>query len=157
MKTNRTALKALLVAGMVGTMTHMVPMAHALTPAQISQLSGTTATALSAAAATIVNAGISADDKKRLAKEVAAYVAATKTSAVAAQVIKAILPLVPANAAQEILLAALTANSGIAADLKAVLPPAQAIIVDDLVKLLPPAIPPAITANNVGVVTPTAK
>ncbi|MBI5801013.1 MAG: hypothetical protein HZA92_09865 [Verrucomicrobia bacterium] len=151
-------MKALLVAGMVGAMTHMVPMAHALTPAQISQLSGTTATALSAAAATIVNAGISAADKKRLAKEVAAYVAATKTSAVAAQVIKAILPLVPSVEALEIITAAVTANGGIVADLKAVLPAGQVALVDVAVALVGSAGGlPAANANTVGVVTPTAK
>lgn len=125
MKNSSPLIKALVVAGMVGTMAHISPVANAapLTTAQIKTLTdATTAPLLVAAATAILNAAPLAE-KEQVAKDMAKYVAATKSPAAAAQVVKYLVGAVPASA-QAIVQAAIAAYSGIVAELRAQLPAA---------------------------------
>ena len=113
MKNNYTFLKALLVAGIVGTMAHVSPLAHAaLTPSQITALSAATAVRLPQAAVDMVNAATPAA-REQLAKDIAAYVAVNKPG-LAATVVASIVQLIP-NSAAAIVTAAVQANQSVAA------------------------------------------
>ena len=114
MKNNYSILKALLVAGIVGTMAHVSPLAHAaLTAQQITVLAGpTSAKNLSQAAVEMVNAATPAA-REQLAKDIAAYVAVNKPG-LAATVVASIVQLIP-NSAAAIVTAAVQANQSVAA------------------------------------------
>ncbi|MSU28453.1 MAG: hypothetical protein EXS27_11135 [Pedosphaera sp.] len=83
MKNSYSLLKALLVAGIVGTMAHVSPLAHAapaplLTTTQKGNLTARTdAAALINEAKLIINAA-PAGDRQRLAEEITAWVAVNK-------------------------------------------------------------------------------
>ena len=114
MKNNYTLLKALLVAGIVGTMAHVSPLAHAaLTAQQITALAGpTSAKNLSQAAVDMVNAATPAA-REQLAKDIAAYVAVNKPG-LAGFVVASIVQLIP-NSVAAIVTAAVQANQAVAA------------------------------------------
>ena len=113
MKNNYSLLKALLVAGIVGTMTHVSPLAHAaLTPSQITALSAATTVKLAQTAVDMVNAATPAA-REQLAKDIAAYVAVNKPG-LAGVVVASIVQLIP-NSAAAIVTAAVQANQSVAA------------------------------------------
>ena len=114
MKNSYSLLKALLVAGIVGTMAHVTPLAHAaLTPTQITALAGpTSAKNLSQAAVDMVNSATPAA-REQLAKDIAAYVAVNKPG-LAGVVVASIAQLIP-NSAAAIVTAAVQANQSVAA------------------------------------------
>lgn len=150
MKTNSPLIKALVVAGMVGTMAHMSPMAHAaatLSTTEKANLSGAASQAVLVKLAKDILNAASVSEKPGLAKEIAAYVAKNaKNKADAAQIVKALIEALPSQSTS-ILLAALVANPAIAADLKTAIP-TQAGNVDVLVATL--------TVSSTGTVTTSA-
>ena len=139
MKNKQTALKALLVAGILGTMmeanvatarirgTPPPPAAPAntiavanLTDAQIAALTSTDPATLSAAANGML-AGVTGAARVALAQSIAAYVARTKTPAAAGAVLTGLVAQVPA-AATSILMVALAITPSLNTTLAAVLP-----------------------------------
>lgn len=136
MKISSTLIKALVLTGLIGASLEAnafparkrvtLPPAPEvsgtvqLSSAQIASLGATDAAALEAAAASILS-NAPAANRPELAKQIAKYVAQTKSAAVAAKVVKALVTA-RANESAGILLAALVGNPAIAESLKVEMP-----------------------------------